>query len=345
MAGGAADAELLADGVCGVEPHEPEQPVGMNAGEQVGDLRRLAGGRHRAGLGDEYRIAGELPHGPDRRPEQGSELPVWLEVIAVDSNPVHVRTAGPPLGRAGDTAAPRVVDDVHRPQPGDVPGSQRAEEADDVPPGGDERRRGRVPVTPGVPVAVHLVAEAHDDRVAVGAHGLGVGTQVAVVPSGSDAGHADAVRIHLHERRRAVAGCGRGELSRERHIPSAVVHGHVWLGPGGTRERGQPGVRVRDPLRVHPEVGTGRGREVDRQWPGGVVVSGSVVDDDARRDRGRRDDRGRGRHDPPRRLGLLLAPAVMRHGFAPRTHAATSAAVVSARFQTPLLGVSKGAIM
>ena len=73
------------------------------------------------------------------------------------------------------------VDRVDRPQPGDVPDSSRAEEGDDVPPGRHEYRRRRVLVSPGVPVAVHLVAEAQDDRVTVGADGLGVGGQVAVV--------------------------------------------------------------------------------------------------------------------------------------------------------------------
>src|ERR1700735_2369842 len=38
----------------GVEPYEPEQPVGPDAGEQVGDLRRLVCPR-RADLRDEYR--------------------------------------------------------------------------------------------------------------------------------------------------------------------------------------------------------------------------------------------------------------------------------------------------
>ena len=68
---------------------------------------------------------------------------------------------------------------------------QHAEDADDVPPGRDEHRRRRFRVAPGVPVSVHLVAEAHDDRVVVGADGLRVGAQVAVVAPGGDSRDTD----------------------------------------------------------------------------------------------------------------------------------------------------------
>ena len=56
---GAADAERLANGVRGVEPHETEEAVGLDAGEQVSDLRRLTCGLYRARLGDENRVCGQ----------------------------------------------------------------------------------------------------------------------------------------------------------------------------------------------------------------------------------------------------------------------------------------------
>ncbi len=109
-------------GVCRVEPHEPEQPIGVSAGEQVGDLPWLVCGRHRACLSDEYRVTGDRSHGADGRPEQGSELPGGFEVVTVDSYPVHIGTAGPPLRRSRDVTAMRVVDDVDGPQPGHILG-------------------------------------------------------------------------------------------------------------------------------------------------------------------------------------------------------------------------------
>ena len=86
-------------------------------------------------------ITGQLAYGHDGRPEYRNELPGRLEVVAVDPHPVHVRTAGPPGSRAGNLAMLR-LDDVDRPQPGHVLGSDRAEESDDVPPCGNESRRG-----------------------------------------------------------------------------------------------------------------------------------------------------------------------------------------------------------
>src|ERR1019366_6717584 len=120
---GGAEAEVQADGAGGVEPYEPEQPIQANTREQIGDLRWLACGRHRARLGDEYRVASQRAHGSDGWPEQGCELPGRLEVVAVDPYPGHVRAARPPPGRAGDPAVLRVVDDVDSPQPRHVPGS------------------------------------------------------------------------------------------------------------------------------------------------------------------------------------------------------------------------------
>src|ERR1019366_1119496 len=226
-----------------VEPYEPKQPVVTNASEQIGDLCWLTCGTHCPRPGNEYRVTGQLAHGRDGRAEQGSELPGRLEVVTVDPYPVHVGTARPPLGRSRDATAMGVVDDVDRPQPGDILGSERAECGDEVAPGSHEHRRGRFPVPPGVPVAVHLVTEAQDDRVAVGTDSLSVSAQVAVVPSGSDRGNADAVRVHLHKRHRTVIGRGRGKPDWEGYIPSAIVHNHIWPSPGSVPERGHPGVR------------------------------------------------------------------------------------------------------
>ena len=244
-----------------VEPDEPEQPVKADTGEQVGDLRGLVRGGHGGGLGDEDRGSRYLAHGRDGRPEQRTERGGRVVVVAVDADPGHVGPARPPPGRAGDLAIVRVVDDVDRPQPGHVLRPKRAEQADDVPPGRHEHRRGRFLVAPGVPVSVHLVAEAHDDRVAVAAHGPGVGPQVAVVPPGGDGGDADAVRVQLHDRHRAITGHGRGEASLEGLEPAAVVGHQARLDADGAGDRGHPGVGAGDPGRVPAEVGGGRRRQ------------------------------------------------------------------------------------
>src|ERR1019366_1929284 len=140
------------------------------------------------------------------------------------------------------------------PQPGDIPRSERTEEGDDVPPCGYECRWGRAPVTPGVPVAVHLVAEAHDDRVMVGADCRGEGTQVAVVVTGCDPGEADPGRVDLHEGYRAVVGRGGGEACLEGFQPSAVVGNQPGADPGCLREGSHPGIRVRDPVWVSADI-------------------------------------------------------------------------------------------
>src|SRR5689334_13832207 len=100
--GGAGYAEWLADAVRGVKPHESEQAIRADAGEQVVDLCWLARCGHRARLGDENRGAAAQP--ADRTnswPEQGSELPVGFEVVTVDAHPGDIRTAGPPLPQVG----------------------------------------------------------------------------------------------------------------------------------------------------------------------------------------------------------------------------------------------------
>ena len=83
---------------------------------------------------------------------------------------------------------------------------------------------------------------------AIGPNGLGVGAQIAVVFPGCDRRDGDplAVRVHLHQRHCAVLGDLRGEGGLEWLKPSAVVHDHVWLGPGSAGERGHAVVRDRD---------------------------------------------------------------------------------------------------
>src|ERR1019366_9671784 len=113
------------------------------------------------------RIIRQLANGCNGRPEQGSELPGPLQVVAVDAYPSHIGSAGPPGGRARNLAVLGVIDDVDRPQPSHVLRSQGAEDSHDVPPGGHEHSRGSFAVAPGVPVTVHLVAKAQDDRVMI----------------------------------------------------------------------------------------------------------------------------------------------------------------------------------
>src|ERR1035438_7553548 len=52
-------AEVLTGVISRVEPYKPEQSILVDAREQVGDLRRLAGGWHSACFGPEHRIEGE----------------------------------------------------------------------------------------------------------------------------------------------------------------------------------------------------------------------------------------------------------------------------------------------
>src|SRR5262249_61328437 len=145
-----------------------------------------------------YRVEGQRAHGLDGRAEQGGECPGRLAVVAVYPDPGDVRAARPPGGRGTD-AVPR-VDDVDRPQPGHVVRPLLTEHVDDAPPGSDELRRGRVPVSPAKPPAVHLMAETDDHRVAEGADGRRVGTQVGVVSARRDAGQRDSLRGHLDGR-------------------------------------------------------------------------------------------------------------------------------------------------
>src|ERR1039457_5353690 len=96
-------------------------------------------------------------------------------------------------------------------------------------PSGDKNVRGSVRVSPGVPVTIHLVAEAQNDGIMVSADGLGVGAQIAVVISIGDRSYAYSRWVHLYEWYRALAGCSGGKVSLERLWPSAVVADHAWI--------------------------------------------------------------------------------------------------------------------
>ena len=64
----------------------------MDACEQIVDLCWLPCGRYGACLGDEYRVVRQPAYSGDSRSEQRSELPVWFEIIAVDSRPSSRRS-------------------------------------------------------------------------------------------------------------------------------------------------------------------------------------------------------------------------------------------------------------
>src|SRR5690348_5511033 len=92
-----------------------------------------------------------------------------------------------------------------------------------MPPCSYENGRGCMGVTPSIPVAVHLVTEAQDDCMMVGANGLSVGVQIVVVVSGGDRRHVCFCGVYLHEWHRAHTSYSRGEAYFERLHPSAVV--------------------------------------------------------------------------------------------------------------------------
>ena len=144
------------------------------------------------------------------------------------------------------------MEDVDRPQPGYVFGSQRTEEVNNVPPSSHKHSRRRVPVTPGVPTAVHLMSEAEDDRVIEGANSLSVGLQVVVVLPGCDRGEANASRIHLYEWHRTMLGSRHSESHLERLEPATVVRNHVRLDSRRCRERCNPAYESGTPFGYRP---------------------------------------------------------------------------------------------
>src|SRR5579864_5697623 len=79
-----------------VEPYEPERAVLAHPGEEVADLRGLAGPGSRSGLRQQHRLAGEHPHLGDRLAEDTVELIGGAVVVAVDADPGDVLAARPP---------------------------------------------------------------------------------------------------------------------------------------------------------------------------------------------------------------------------------------------------------
>src|ERR1017187_9238407 len=98
-----------------VEPHEAIQPIGANTSEQVVELRRLACGDIRAGLGDENRITGQRTYSNDSRPEHLSEARGRKVIVAINSYPGHIGLTGPPGSRVGNVDRIVIIDDVNCP--------------------------------------------------------------------------------------------------------------------------------------------------------------------------------------------------------------------------------------
>ncbi len=200
----------------------PSKPVRANAREQVGNLGRLPRGNRRSCLGDQYRILGQLTYDANGWSEQGREPYRSLVIVAIDPHPGHVRTTRPPGVWFGNPLPPR-SDGIDRPQPRHVLDSLSAKHGHDVPPSCDEDSGGRVPIAPGVPPAIHLVAEAQDHWVLVRANSLCVGGQITVVSPGCNRSEADACRVDLHERHRSTLGRCPRETDPEMLKPTAVV--------------------------------------------------------------------------------------------------------------------------
>ena len=254
-----------------VEPHQPERAVLAHSREQVRDLRPLASfGTHR-GLRQQHRLAGERPHLGNGLAEDAGEGFVRVIVVAVDADPGDVLRTGPP---GADRTGAGLVG-LQCPQPGDVVGALTAEQRHDVPPSRHERRGRNVPVTPRVPVGVHLVPEADHHRVAEIADAVGKRAQVAVVAARGDQRDRGERRIYLHDRGRAMLADRLGERRLEGFPPAAVIPDEVRL------PADRPG-EVRDRL-----VGTGRPALVDAQVRGLVRRQGSASNRRARRRWGR----------------------------------------------------------
>src|ERR1022692_222320 len=96
-----------------------------------------------------------------------------------------------------------------------------------MPPGGDEGSRGYMVISPRIPGAVHLLAEADEHRTAVTADAVGIGPQVVVVVSGRDLRDRGVGGIYLHEQYRAVVADGVGEGPVEGLSPAAEVPDQV----------------------------------------------------------------------------------------------------------------------
>ena len=207
------------------------------------------------------------------------------------------------------------MSNVNRPKPGYVPGTRCTKDGDDVPPGSYEHRWRRMPVTPVIPVTVHLRGERKDHPPAKGFHRGSVGAQVSVIPSRCDRGKAHPCWVDLHYWRRTVPGCFRRELGLERLLPSAVVHHQVWPDVGGRGEGSQPGVGLRYSDHEYPKVRQGLGASGRRRSRGiGAAAQAN------QRNCGHGNDRGPECHNP-RRLRPVARPPIRARlaGSAPET--------------------------
>src|ERR1022692_1285782 len=72
-----------------------------------------------------------------------------------------------------------------------------------MPPGGYEGARLRPRQAPGVPPAVHLVAEGEDNPAAERPDRIGIPADAVVIPSGRDPLEQDIARVELDQRQRA----------------------------------------------------------------------------------------------------------------------------------------------
>src|ERR1700730_12936144 len=86
-----------------VKPHQPQQAVLVQAGEQVRNLCRRPSHWTHGGLGKQYRLAGKDPYLGDGLAEDISEGFVRAIIIAIDSDPGYVLCAGPPRGNRPGT--------------------------------------------------------------------------------------------------------------------------------------------------------------------------------------------------------------------------------------------------
>src|SRR5713226_8827062 len=148
-----------------VKPDHSQQAVTADAPEEVGNLPRLVvrelAGR---GLGDQHGLPGDLTDDLERGAEDITEIIGWPCVVAIHADPRHVLPAGP-VGAEGGHVCP---DRMDRPEPGDVVCMLVPEDIDDMPPGFAEIAWLGIALSPGIPVAVHLMGEADDNRVAEG---------------------------------------------------------------------------------------------------------------------------------------------------------------------------------
>src|SRR5262245_5672710 len=98
-----------------------------------------------------------------------------------------------------------------------------------MPPRRYKRRRRDVPIAPRIPVAVHLMPEADDNRVAKVTDAAGIATEVNVVGTGGDRRDRRVGGVDLHVGNNAVSVDSSRERGREWLRPATVIAGQVRL--------------------------------------------------------------------------------------------------------------------